>query len=149
MASPFPYDEAIAKGSELLDNILKRVLPAEKMSEAERLKISHDLTMAMLQQDGQQVLAQLAINQEEAKSERLFVSGWRPYIGWVCGTGFLYHVILQPALAFFITWYRWEVPPLPTFDTTSLVTVLGGLLGIGTMRTVEKLKGVRDVPVGR
>lgn len=57
-----PYGEAIAQGSKLLNNILSRVLPAEKMSEAERVKLSQDLTLALLEKDGQEVMAQLAIN---------------------------------------------------------------------------------------
>lgn len=141
MASPFPYDEAIAKGSELLNGILKRVLPAEKLSEGDRLKLSQDLTLALMENDSRQVLAQLAINEAEAQHDSVFVAGWRPFIGWVCGGAVAYHFILQPSLAFFVAMYKWEVPPLPVFNTESLLTILLGMLGLGAMRSYEKVKG--------
>jgi hypothetical protein len=70
--------------------------------------------------------AQSATNTEEAKSQSLFVSGWRPFIGWVCGLGFVYSII-QPGLH------------LPPVDMANIIAILGGMLGLGTMRTVEKI----------
>ena len=136
-----PYGEAIAEGSKLLNGILSRVLPAEKMSEAERVKLSNDLTMALLQKDAAQVMTQLLINQEEAKHDSVFVAGWRPAVGWVCATAMGYHFVALPALTFFVTLYKWQVPPLPVFDMSTLMTVLMGMLGLGVMRSYEKVKG--------
>ena len=73
--------------------------------------------------------AQSATNTAEATNPSIFVSGWRPFIGWVCGFGFVY-TIVQPALH------------LPAVDMTNILGILGGMLGLGTMRTVEKVKGV-------
>jgi hypothetical protein len=73
--------------------------------------------------------AQSATNTAEAGSSSLFVAGWRPFIGWVCGFGFVYSII-QPALH------------LPPADMTNVVAILGGMLGLGTMRTAEKIAGV-------
>lgn len=73
--------------------------------------------------------AQSATNTAEAANTSLFVSGWRPFIGWVCGAGFLYSVV-QPVLG------------LPPIDMGNIVAILGGMLGLGTMRTVEKLNKV-------
>lgn len=73
--------------------------------------------------------AQSATNTAEAGSSNVFVAGWRPFIGWVCGFGFLYSIV-QPALY------------LPPVDLNNVIAVLGGMLGLGAMRTVEKVKGV-------
>lgn len=73
--------------------------------------------------------AQSATNTAEAANENLFVSGWRPFIGWCCGFGFVY-TIISPALH------------LPAIDTNAMVTILGGMLGLGTMRSAEKITAV-------
>ena len=75
--------------------------------------------------------AQSATNTAEAGSSSIFVAGWRPFIGWVCGLGFVYSIV-QPALH------------LPPADMTNVVAILGGMLGLGTMRTAEKIGGVAD-----
>lgn len=73
--------------------------------------------------------AQSATNTAEAGNANIFVSGWRPFIGWVCGFGFVYSII-QPAFH------------LPPVDMQNIIGILGGMLGLGAMRTVEKIKGV-------
>lgn len=92
----------------------------------------------------EQALAQTAVNKQEAASGSVFVAGWRPFVGWVCGAGLVAQVILFPFLN--------GVAGIDIqFDTELLLATLGGMLGIGTMRTVEKIKGVstndyRDTP---
>jgi len=90
-----------------------------------------------LQQSGELAVmaGQMEINKEEAKSPSLFVSGWRPYIGWVCGTGLAYQFLLYPVLVAF-------VPGVAQLDMGTLLTLLFGMLGLGAMRTKEKLEGV-------
>lgn len=144
-----PYGEAIAQGSKPLNSILSRVLPAEKISEADRLKLSQDLTMALLEKDNQQVMAQLMINTEEAKHDSIFVAGWRPFIGWICGSAFAYTFILQPMAVFVIVSTKWAAPPLPILDMAPMLTVLGGMLGLGALRSYEKVKGVADAKTGK
>jgi hypothetical protein len=78
---------------------------------------------------------QLEVNKVEAAHKSLFVSGWRPAIGWICGLSLLYSTILSPILGIWFT-----VPPV---DSSLLTTVLMGMLGLGAMRTVEKTKGVQ------
>ena len=136
-----PYGQAIAEVGGLLNGILKRVLP-EKMSEAERAGVETAITLELLKAEHAGLIGQLTINAEEAKSSHLFVSGWRPFIGWVCGSALAYHFLFQPSLAFFITWYKWQAPPLPTFDMGTLTTILLGMLGLGAARKFEKIKGV-------
>lgn len=86
--------------------------------------------------------AQIEVNKVEAASTSLFVAGWRPFCGWVCGSALAYNFILQPFLAFFITLYKWQAPPLPSLDIGALMTVLLGMLGLGGLRSYEKVQGV-------
>lgn len=83
------------------------------------------------------------INKVEAQHASVFVAGWRPFIGWVCGFGMAYHFIAQPLLAFLIANASdGKSVILPVFDMDALNTVLLGMLGLGGMRTFEKIKGV-------
>jgi len=130
--------------AEVVNTILKRILPAEKMSEEERAKLEAQVTLELAKQDWQGILGQLEINKEEAKNPNWFVAGWRPFVGWVCGTAFAYHYIVQP-LAAFILVAIYQNPiggMLPVFDMDSLLTVLLGMLGLGGLRTFEKYKEV-------
>ena len=80
------------------------------------------------------LVGQMEINKIEAASSNLFVAGWRPAVGWICGAGLLYNTILSPFLGIWL-----EVPEV---DVSLLMPVLMGMLGLGAMRTVEKTKGV-------
>jgi len=95
-----------------------------------------------LQQSGElaQIAGQLRINEVEAENPSLFVSGWRPFVGWVCGGGLVYAFVGQPLLSWASGVYGFAIPP--TLDVSTLLTVLGGMLGLGGLRTVEKLSGV-------
>lgn len=126
----------------IIDTVLKRVLPEEKMSEAERTKLQAELTIELAKQDWQGVLGQLEVNKIEAGHASMFVAGWRPFVGWVCGTAFAYHFVLQPLLVFAIAVGGFAVPPLPGFEMESLMTVLLGMLGLGGLRTFEKYKSI-------
>jgi hypothetical protein len=136
-----PYGQAIAEVGGLLNGILKRVLP-EKMSELEKAQIQQAASQELLRADWGALAGQLEINKAEASSSSLFVAGWRPYVGWVCGSALAYHFMLQPCLAFLIALYKWQAPPLPAFDMGSLMTILLGMLGLAGARTYEKVKGV-------
>lgn len=108
----------------------------------EKAKLAHEIATLAEKQAHEIALAQIEVNKEEAKSDQLFKSGWRPFIGWTCGTAFAYHFVAQPVIVFILAVSGTEVPKLPEFDMTSLLTVLGGLLGLGSLRTFEKFKGV-------
>ena len=77
---------------------------------------------------------QAEINKVEAQHRSLFVSGWRPMVGWICAAAFGFHYIIMPLLVAYT-----EIDPVE-FDTNSLFTVLMGMLGLGGLRTYEKLK---------
>ena len=77
---------------------------------------------------------QAEINKVEAQNRSMFVSGWRPFIGWICGLAFGFHYIVMPLLLAYT-----DIKPVE-FDTNSLFTVRMGMLGLGGLRTYEKLK---------
>jgi hypothetical protein len=135
------WQALIGPVSGLLDTVLRRVLPPEKMSEAERAHLESELKLAVMQFDWQSILGQLEINKEEAKHENVFVAGWRPFIGWTCGSAFAYNFVLQPFLVFAVTVIEKDLPPLPTLEMSALVSVVVGMLGLGGMRTFEKWTG--------
>ena len=108
----------------------------------QKAKLAHDIA-TMSQRHAQQLaLAQIKVNEAEASSGSLFKGGWRPCIGWICGIAFGYHFVLQPVIIFVVALVGIEIPELPEFDMGTLLTVLGGMLGIGGLRTYEKQKGL-------
>ena len=98
------------------------------------------------------VQGQLEINKQEAAHPSIFVAGWRPFIGWVCGVALVWNFIIQPLLL----WVAWMMPELvidmstaPKLDSGELMTVLLGMLGLGGLRTYEKRLGVNRENMGQ
>lgn len=87
------------------------------------------------------VMAQVALNAEEAKSPSFFVSGWRPATGWVCLGGLSYQVIARPLIQSIIILWLPEYH-MVSLEMDTLLTLLFGMLGLGGYRTFEKYKGV-------
>ena len=83
--------------------------------------------------------AQLEVNKVEAGRSSLFVSGWRPFVGWTCGVALCYHFVLQPFLAFSLSAFG-NPMDLPQFDMNTLTTILLGMLGMSGMRSFDKAK---------
>lgn len=88
---------------------------------------------------------QLAVNAAEAAHRSVFVAGWRPYIGWICGTSlgcyFIPQYVLAAVLWIRVCWSAQELAPYPIPEPTGLITLLTGMLGLGVLRTVEKMSG--------
>ncbi len=80
------------------------------------------------------------IGKIEASHRSLFVAGWRPFVGWICGAALAYSYILRDVMASFILSPE-SVAALPTLNMSELSTLLYALLGLGGLRTFEKLKG--------
>lgn len=106
-----------------------------------RAKAQEDFMRDVLESAQAQAQQQSEINKIEAQHASIFVAGWRPFIGWICGVALAYHFVLQPLIAFILNAYG-VIYTLPVFDMDSLMTVLLGMLGLGAMRTVEKVNGV-------
>lgn len=89
----------------------------------------------------QRDLAQISVNQAEAQSSDFFRAGWRPFVGWVCGFGLAVQFLVGP-IASWVGAMMGHVLQFPTLDMGTLMTLLAGMLGLGTLRTAEKVKGV-------
>ena len=100
----------------------------ELESEEKKLALSAEVQLA---------LAQIKLNTKEAAHTSVFVSGWRPFVGWVGALGFAMMAIVFPLLMFFF-----PEAGAPDLDSGLVLTILGGMLGIGGLRTFEKVKGV-------
>jgi hypothetical protein len=124
--------------SALLDKLIPDPLAREN-AKLELLKAEHESDLETLRLALSADQAQAEINKTEAASSEIFIAGWRPFIGWVCGVAFAYHFIVQPLLAFAINNAGGEAR-LPAFDMDALFTVLMGMLGLGGLRTLEKIK---------
>ena len=107
-----------------------------------KAKLAHDIATLSERHAHDLALAQVGVNAAEAASGSLFKGGWRPFIGWTCGFAFFYHFVGQPVAIFVMAVTGTDVPALPDFDMGTLLTVLGGMLGIGGLRTYEKQKGI-------
>ena len=107
----------------------------------EKMAIAHELS-TMAERHAQELAkGQLEVNKVEAASTSWFVAGWRPFIGWVCGLGFFSNFLLIP-LANFLLALNKSAIVVPMIDTTQMMPVLLGMLGLGSMRMVEKIKKV-------
>ena len=129
---------------ELGKGLIGRFFPDPAQAAAaqlELLKMAQTGELAQLAAEADIVKAQIAVNQVEASSASIWVAGWRPFVGWVCGAAFAYKFVLAPAIAFGLTAAGHPIE-LPVLDFTEMSTVLLGMLGIGALRTVEKVKGV-------
>ena len=134
-----PITAALDIGGKLID----RLWPNPEQRDAaklELLKMQQTGELAQLAAETDIAKAQIAVNQVEAQSQSVFVAGGRPFVIWVCGAAFAYHYVVQPLLAFLLASAGHAVT-LPAFDMGELMTVLGGVLGLGGMRTLEKIKG--------
>ena len=83
--------------------------------------------------------AQLEVNKVESGHTSMFVAGWRPFVGWTCGIALCYHFVLQPFLVFLCYSFGYQVE-LPVFNMQTLTTILMGMLGLGGLRSFEKVK---------
>lgn len=131
---PFdPISAALDIGGKLIDRLWPD--PA-KAAEAK-------LELIKLQQSGEltQLMGQLEINKTEASSSSVFVAGWRPAIGWTCAGALFSQYILRPWVQWVCILLNHPIPPLPGIDD-QLWQLLGGMLGMGSLRTYEKVKGV-------
>lgn len=104
-----------------------------------QLKMQSDAAQAV----AQQLHDQSAVNQAEAASSNWFVSSWRPAVGWCCALGLLVQFIIAPLVTWIAALCQHPVV-FPTLDMGTLMTLLLGMLGLGGMRSYEKVSGVSD-----
>lgn len=117
--------------------LVERLIP-DKKAQAEALQ-----KLTELEQSGDLavIASQVEINKLEAANPNLFVSGWRPAVGWVCVAAMAFQLVIGP-MAVWVSMFTNHPVPLPVMETELLTTLLIGMLGLGGLRTVEKLQGV-------
>ena len=114
---------------------VRQILPNDGAQRDFDLKIA-ELADKADERDNSILQAQIGVNNTEAANSNLFVSGARPFIIWVCGFGIAMEFILRPIVVSF------GVNAFPHMDANLLLGILGPILGLGTMRTIEKINGV-------
>jgi hypothetical protein len=125
----FGIDDAIAAGLKIADKFIPD--PAAKA------KFESELRADLLKWDG----SQMAVNQAEAGSSDLFVAGWRPAVGWLCAAAIGWQYVLVP-LGLWGAYATGHAVPAPPPIDEHLWELLVGMLGLGGLRTLEKLRGV-------
>lgn len=119
------------------EKLIERLLPdpgqkAAALLELEKLRQSGDLAA---------IAGQVEINKVEAANASVFVSGWRPFVGWTCGGGLAIQFVIGPLVGWG-TMLAGHPATLPVLDLSLLITLLAGMLGLSGLRTYEKTQGV-------
>lgn len=120
-----------------LTEVLDRVIPDQAAAAKAKLEMEARLLEAATAQAAQQT----EINKIEASHQSIFVSGWRPYIGWVCGMAIAWAFLVAPMLSWLLP-VMGVVAAVPPLQTEFLLELVFAMLGLGGLRTFEKLKGV-------
>lgn len=108
----------------------------------ERARAKEQLETSLLSAVESAAKAQAETNTAEAKHKSIFVAGWRPFIGWVCGVSIAWSLMVQPMVIWALHLNGVDVSTMPVIDTDQIYQMLMGMLGLGGLRTFEKVKGV-------
>ena len=126
----------------LLPALLDKLIPDKGAADAaklEFLRLAQTGEIAQLQADTQTAVAQNEVNKTEAGNTSLFVAGWRPFVGWTCGAAMAFKYLGGPLLAMLAALAGHPLT-LPAIDAAELTPILLSMLGLGIMRTTEKIK---------
>lgn len=115
--------------------ILDRVIP----DKAERERAQAELIKMQVSGELSQLAGQLEVNKTEASHQSVFVAGWRPFIGWVCGVALAYQFILRPIISWLAPSMGYSIASMPGLDD-NLWELMFGMLGLGGLRSYEKIK---------
>ena len=129
----------------LVGKVFDQIFPDKAKADEAKLKLlemQQAGQLAELDSETKLALGQIALNAEDAKNPRLFNSGGRPFILWVCGFAFAYATLLEPLARFVASVYFKYDGEFPAIDTQLTLQVLLGLLGLGGLRSFEKVRGV-------
>jgi len=114
-------------------------MTAEQLLKAKELDI--EFQKFCLANDIKLQLSQIEVNANEAQSTSIFVSGWRPAVGWIGATALGYSAILEPLLRFVSQVGFKYAGAFPVIDTNLTMQILMGILGLGTLRSYDKKQG--------
>jgi hypothetical protein len=123
--------DPVTAGIGLVGKFVDKFVPDKDLA----TKLKADAASQEFAGDLSLLVGQLEINKVEAAHKSLFVAGWRPFVGWVCGVGLLYNVLIQPIFDIWVD--------MPEINPDLLYPVLLGMLGMSGLRTYEKFKGVQ------
>lgn len=136
MPAPALVALASALGPKVLD------LVSEVVTDRDRAKeLSHQITSAVTDNAHELALEQIKTNRQESQHRTVFVAGWRPAIGWVGATSLAVNFVVIP-IANGVLAVTNPGTEIPLMDTGPVLTILGGMLGLGTLRSWEKDKGL-------
>ena len=129
--------DPISAALDLGTTLINKIFPDPAQASEAKLKLLE------MQQNGElaQMTSQTDINKIEASNTSIFVSGWRPAIGWVCALALFYQYLLKPLASSLLPAFGIQVPPLVGLDD-NLWQLMMGMLGMGGLRTFEKVQGV-------
>lgn len=121
-----------------ISSLLDKAIPDKDLRE----KLAHDIATMAERHTHEQIQAQLEINKTEAAHQNMFVAGWRPACGWVCVLGMAGNFLVIPMANMTLELLETGVV-VPMIDLSTMLPVLMGMLGLGGLRTFEKVKGAQ------
>jgi hypothetical protein len=139
-------DGLIKPVSDLIGKVIDRVIPDPVAAAEMKYKVAvleQNGELAQLTAETDLAKGQIDVNKVEAASDKVFVSGGRPFVIWVCGIALAYAAIIEPIARFIAQVVFHYVGAFPVVDTTITLQVLLGLLGLGGYRTYEKVRGTK------
>lgn len=125
---------------------LDRVLDMIPNPEA-RARAKQELTLELVRIDAEERMSQVELNKVEAAHSSIFVAGWRPFIGWVGGVSLAWTFLVHPLITWVAT-VAGYTGTFPTLDTDPLMTLVMAMLGVGAMRSFDKVNGVDTKKIG-
>ena len=137
---------ALAKS--VVDGVIK-LIPDRDMQlkmEGQRTQMQHDMELRLLDAQNQQLNNQAEINKIEAASPSVFVGGWRPFIGWICGAGLAWEFVLAQVVKWSAALFGSDVV-LPDIASDHLFELVLAMLGLAGWRTLDKIKHVDTTQV--
>ena len=99
-----------------------------------------EMQAELLKYAAEQSAQQSEVNKAEAANANVFVSGWRPAIGWTCALAFMFMYVVAPLVTWMAAFFN-HIVPIPQFDTNALMSLTTGMLGLGAMRSFDKKQG--------
>jgi hypothetical protein len=134
-----PISILLGIGSKVIDRLWPD--PAQRdAAKLELLKMQQSGDLAQLTAETSLMVEQIKVNAAEAQNPSLFVSGWRPGVGWVCVAACGWNWIGLPVAKVIAVILGHPIDLAPA-DLTEMLPILMGMLGLGGLRTIEKLQG--------
>jgi len=120
----------------------EKVLDTFVENKNDRAKAKEQLNIGILGAVSKENQGQLEVNKVEAGHRSVFVAGWRPGLGWVCTASFAWAFVLRPMVESIMVGFGVDTDLLPEIEIDEIKEILKGMLGLGALRTYEKIKGV-------